>query len=215
MNTRSSFSIGWLILTTWDCCLRNTSRLLSTAKAKLILQLLGCRYGCRLRVDGKILIRAREKHAIELGQNVTINSRPSSNLVGLTGCTILECFCGGRIAIGDNVGLSSVVFSSRSGISVGNNVLIGGNARVYDHDYHPTNPALRRGDAVDRQKIETVPIVIGDDVFIGANAIILKGVHIGDRSVIGAGSVVTLKDIPPDSLVAGNPARIVRRLQTG
>jgi acetyltransferase-like isoleucine patch superfamily enzyme len=56
-------------------------------------------------------------------------------------------------------------------------------------------------------------VVIGDDVFIGANSIILKGVTVGDRCVIGAGTVVSLKDIPPDSLVAGNPARIIRSLR--
>lgn len=59
----------------------------------------------------------------------------------------------------------------------------------------------------------SAPIVIGDDVFIGANVIILKGTKIGERSVIGAGSVVALKDISPDSLVVGNPARVVRSLR--
>jgi len=53
---------------------------------------------------------------------------------------------------------------------------------------------------------------IGDDILVGANAIILKGVAIGDRSVIGAGAVVSLKHIPPDSLVGGNPAQIIRSL---
>jgi acetyltransferase-like isoleucine patch superfamily enzyme len=53
--------------------------------------------------------------------------------------------------------------------------------------------------------------MIEDDVFVGANAIILKGVHVGARSVIGAGAVVTLREIPPDSVVAGNPAGIVRQ----
>ncbi|MGD0651920.1 MAG: DapH/DapD/GlmU-related protein [Verrucomicrobiia bacterium] len=59
---------------------------------------------------------------------------------------------------------------------------------------------------------KTAPIVVGDDVLIGVNAIILKGVTIGDRSIIGAGAVVTLKDILPDSVVAGNPARVVRTM---
>jgi acetyltransferase-like isoleucine patch superfamily enzyme len=56
---------------------------------------------------------------------------------------------------------------------------------------------------------KTAPVVIGDDILIGANAIIRKGVMIGDRSIIGAGSVVSLKEIPTASLAAGNPARVV------
>ena len=118
-------------------------------------------------------------------------------------------------SIGNNSGCSSTVFSSRSRIQIGDNVNIGGNVRIYDHDFHALSHLDRRGGPADRRNTKTAPVVIGNDVFIGVNAIILKGVHIGDRSVIGAGTVVTLKEIPPDSLVAGNPARILRSLQSG
>ena len=70
---------------------------------------------------------------------------------------------------------------------------------------HPLDAVARRGEETAR------PIVIGDDVWIGGGAIVLAGVTIGDRSVIGAGSVVT-KDVPSDVVVVGNPAKIVRRL---
>jgi acetyltransferase-like isoleucine patch superfamily enzyme len=60
---------------------------------------------------------------------------------------------------------------------------------------------------------KSAPIMSGDDVFIGANAMILKGVTVGDRSIIGAGAVVSVKDSPRDSLVAGNPARVIRNLK--
>jgi acetyltransferase-like isoleucine patch superfamily enzyme len=114
----------------------------------------------------------------------------------------------GRIEIGDHSGLSGTVLSARSLIQIGQRVLIGGNVRIFDHDFHPTGWQERcAGDPG-----ATRPVVIGDDVFIGTNVIVLKGVQIGERSVIGAGSVVTLSEIPPDSLVAGNPAKIVRRL---
>ena len=56
------------------------------------------------------------------------------------------------------------------------------------------------------------PITIGNDVWVGGNATILPGVTIGDRCVIGAGSVVT-KDVPPDSLAVGNPAKVIRRIE--
>ena len=71
----------------------------------------------------------------------------------------------------------------------------------------------RRNTYEDRKFVKTNNVIIGDDVFIGTNSIILKGVRIGPRSIIGAGSVVSLKEIPPDSLVAGNPAKILDYLK--
>ena len=63
----------------------------------------------------------------------------------------------------------------------------------------------------DRMHIKTAPIIIEDDVFVGTNAIILKGTKIGARSIVAAGSVVFGLQIPPDSLVKGNPAQIIKR----
>ena len=90
---------------------------------------------------------------------------------------------------------------------------IGGNVRIYDHDFHSLDFQTRRG-AEDQLQIQTRPVEIGDDVFIGANAIILKGVTIGARAVIGAGSVVS-RNIGPDEIWAGNPARMVRAARDG
>ena len=118
----------------------------------------------------------------------------------------------GHITFGNNSGCSFAVLSSKSSIRIGENTKIGGNARIYDHDYHALDYLSRRSLVTDVAACKTAPVVIGDDVLIGANAIILKGVTIGDRSVIGAGAVVSLKGVPPDSLVAGNPARIIRQL---
>jgi acetyltransferase-like isoleucine patch superfamily enzyme len=89
---------------------------------------------------------------------------------------------------------------------------MGGNVRIYNHDYHALDYRARRDPVADAAGCQSAPVVIGDDVFIGVNAIILKGVTIGDRSIVGAGAVVSLKTIPTDSLVVGNPARIVKRL---
>ncbi|MBC7981251.1 MAG: acyltransferase, partial [Armatimonadetes bacterium] len=95
-----------------------------------------------------------------------------------------------------------------SGINIGRHCNLGGNVRIFDHDFHALDADVRRGPR-GCDDCATKPISIGDDVFIGAESIILKGVTIGHRAVIGAGSVVT-RDIPDDSVAAGNPAVIIR-----
>jgi acetyltransferase-like isoleucine patch superfamily enzyme len=196
----------------FDVVLGFVSTLLWTVWTKSVLRVLGCPYGRRFRVDGHVIVRAARRGAIRIGENVTIKSRAGSNLVGKTNSAILHCWGEGRISIGDHSGCSFAILSSQSSICIGQHVNIGGNARIYDHDFHALDDLSRRDAVADVAACKTAPIVIGDDVLIGANAIILKGVHVGDRSVIGAGAVVALKNIPPDSLVAGNPAQVIRSL---
>lgn len=81
-----------------------------------------------------------------------------------------------------------------------------------DSDAHSLSYVDRRESVQDMKNRIDREIVIGDDVLIGANSIILKGVHIGARSVVGAGSVVT-KDVPEDCIVAGNPAKVIKGLK--
>ncbi|GIN73178.1 galactoside O-acetyltransferase [Bacillus sp. J14TS2] len=90
-------------------------------------------------------------------------------------------------------------------IHIGNNVLIGPNV-IIDAGTHPVHPELRRKAAQ-----YNLPVVIGDNVWIGAGAIILPGVRIGENTVIGAGSVVT-KDIPANVIAVGSPCRVVREI---
>jgi acetyltransferase-like isoleucine patch superfamily enzyme len=198
----------------WDWLAALLVTTVSTLRLKLTLRWLGCHFGRGLRADGRVVVRVRHAGAVTLGDNVMLRSRFMSNLAGLTGPTILHCIRDGRISIGNNSGCSGNVLSSRSSITIGANVNLGINVRIYDHDFHALDFATRRDSARDAKECRTAPVVIGNDAFIGANAIILKGVTIGDRSVVGAGSVVTLREVPPDSLVAGNPARIIRSLMT-
>jgi acetyltransferase-like isoleucine patch superfamily enzyme len=116
---------------------------------------------------------------------------------------------GAKLAIGNDCGFSGVSIYCTVSISIGNHLTCGGNVCVWDTDFHPLDHTLRRsggGDVASKK-----PVSIGDDVFLGANVLVLKGVNIGDRAVVGAGSVVT-RDVPPDEIWAGNPAKFVRRL---
>ena len=99
---------------------------------------------------------------------------------------------------------ANCVFLDCAEVRIGDNFQAGPGVQLLTPE-HPLDAVARRGTETAR------PIVIGDDVWIGGGAIVLAGVTIGHRSVIGAGSVVT-KDVPSDVVVVGNPAKIVRRL---
>ena len=178
-------------------------------RSPILCWLWGVDVGRGVSFLGKTFIRTYGC-GIEIGNHVVFNSFSRTNLVGMTNPVILENRGGGKIRIGDNCGFSSVIIHSRSSVTIGNNVLCGGNVRIYDHDFHSLEPDYRRGKE-DRKYIRTKAISIDDDVFIGTNVTILKGSHIGARSIIAAGSVVFGIDIPPDSMVKGNPAQIIAR----
>lgn len=176
----------------------------------LIAWLWGIKHGKNPIFQGKTIIRTRKVGEIQIGDNVIFNSQQTSNLVGLLGPTVLDTRGGGRIEIGDCSGFSSVVMSARNLIKVGSHVKVGGNVRIFDHDFHSLEPGYRRT-AEDRMHIRSKPVIIEDDCFIGTNAIILKGTHLGLRTIVAAGSVVFGLDVPPDSMVKGNPAQIIAR----
>ena len=109
------------------------------------------------------------------------------------------------LSIGDNsgVGVDSLI---SFGVTIGNDVMMGPECMIFTNNHGME----RRDIPMWRQPSSALqPVVIGNDVWIGARVIILPGVHIGDGAVIGAASVVT-KDVPPYGIVAGNPARLIR-----
>lgn len=95
------------------------------------------------------------------------------------------------------------IVSEGPGISLGRRCLVGPGVHVYDSDFHPLAAEERQSGTP-----QTAAVVIADDVFIGAGAIVLKGVTLGAGSVVGAGAVVT-RDVPPNRIASGNPARVV------
>jgi acetyltransferase-like isoleucine patch superfamily enzyme len=109
-----------------------------------------------------------------------------------------------RITLKDGAGVSNSVLSCFERIVIGENSLVGAECLIIDSDFHDL--PLGEGGTT-----RSAPVEIEDHVFIGTRSIILKGVRIGRKSVIGAGSVVS-RDVPPFSLAAGNPARVIRSL---
>jgi acetyltransferase-like isoleucine patch superfamily enzyme len=114
---------------------------------------------------------------------------------------------GAILEIGDDVGISGASISASESIRIGNRVLIGSGALITDSDAH----ALAASERFYGSNTRTAPVVIEDEVFIGARTIILKGVRIGKGSVIGAGSVVA-RDVPAGVIAGGNPCQVIKSL---
>jgi acetyltransferase-like isoleucine patch superfamily enzyme len=158
------------------------------------------------KIHGKILIK--NNGLFSIGKNVTFNSSIDSNLVGLYKISTVAVLNGAKLSIKENTGFSGVSIFCETSIEIGSFCNFGGNVSIWDTDFHPLDYRLRREGL---EGTKSTSIQIGDDVFVGANSIILKGVAIGDRAIIGAGSVVT-KNIPANEIWAGNPARFIRKI---
>jgi acetyltransferase-like isoleucine patch superfamily enzyme len=149
---------------------------------------------------------------ITLGDNCIINSNHMSNPAGV----IMPCYLAttkqnASIKIGNNVGMSGVSIVAAKAVSIGHDTQIGAGSCIWDNDFHPIDPTLR---LVSKTKdYSTKEIYIGENVFIGARSIILKGVTIGKNSVIGAGSIVS-SDVPENSIYAGNPAHLIKKIES-
>lgn len=158
-----------------------------------------------VKMYGRHVLRIGTGAEVKIGLNFTSRSGEDSGIE--TGITKILVSGGARLSIGDNSGISNTTILCSNSIDIGNHVLIGGGVMLIDSNYHSTDWRIR-GTAEDTRNAVSSPIVICDYVFIGARSIILKGVTIGEKSIIAAGSVV-VKDVPPLSIVAGNPAKVI------
>jgi acetyltransferase-like isoleucine patch superfamily enzyme len=155
------------------------------------------------RIYGTPLIKKHRGSTLTIGKYWTACSDARYNSLGVFQKTTIKLLRKGAIVtIADNVGMSGVSISCLTKIEIGKNTLLGSGSVITDNDAHGIHPDFRN----DPNFILTVPVKVGNDVFIGARALILKGVTIGDGAVVGAGSVVT-KDVRPRMIVAGNPAK--------
>lgn len=153
---------------------------------------------------------ARGAKGMTIGRNFAMNNGISHNSIGMPQPCTFFVNRGCAITIGDNVGVSQTALIAHADITIGKNVKIGGGTCVYTSDFHSLDADVRRT-ADDQKHRKAAPVVIEDDVFIGARCIILKGVTIGKRSIVGAGSVVT-KSIPAGEIWAGNPTKFIRKV---
>ena len=155
------------------------------------------------------LYQHRGKHAV-IHRSVRMDTPPYRKFF-LGDYSVVESFACINNAVGDvmigehtRIGLHNTIIGP---VTIGNHVNLaqGITVTALNHNFSDTEKRI------DEQGVNTTPVVIGDDIWIGANAVILPGVTIGSHSVVAAGSVVT-KDVPPHSLVAGVPAKIIRQI---
>ena len=170
----------------------------------------GVKIGSRSNIKYSLYFKKSKNSKITIGDDFVFFSDDNLNPLspGRKGTIFAEGDA--IIKIGNMVGMSSTILWAKNSITIGDRVTIGANVVILDSDCHSLNH-LDRWTENDMRNCKSKPIVIEDDVLIGAGSYILKGVHIGARSIIGAGSIVTT-DVPSDCIVAGNPAKIIRRI---
>ncbi len=180
---------------------------------KMIKKILGIKYyttgkNSLVAYPDEIMNPSKDKTKVTIGDNSVIQ------------CQIQILGHGGQVNIGNHcfIGENTYVWSGKR-IEIGNRVLIGHNCNVFDTDAHPFDKDERHNQFKQifssghpkEINLNDIEIIIEDDVWIGANVTVLKGIKIGKGAIIGAGSIVT-KNIEPFTVNAGSPSRMLRRL---
>ena len=169
---------------------------------RLKMFLKGIDYGDNVSFIGDTKFYRTYDSKVRIGSDCNFRSKDTSNFIGINRpCMISTLLPSAKISIGKNCGFSGTVIGAFCNISLGENVRCGANTLITDSDWHLDDPRSGKPN----------PIVIGNNVWLGEGVKVLKGVSIGDNTVIGAGSIVT-KNIPANVIAAGNPARILKEL---
>ena len=186
--------------------LRHLFRELPSSLWLLELKIRGFHVSSPIQLFGHPVCSLYPGSSISLGSHVTLDSSLRANpLGGSSPCVLRTMTPTARLTLGDRVGLSSSTIVAGNSIEIGEDTILGAGSMVLDNDFHAIGSGFSW---LTEYSKNSKPVKIGRGCFIGARSIILKGVTLGDRVVIGAGSVVT-KDVPAYTIAAGNPARIV------
>jgi acetyltransferase-like isoleucine patch superfamily enzyme len=155
-------------------------------------------------------IKRHSGSTIRIGPRVSLFSAAFANPLGpQTKCFLHTMAPGAVIEIANDVGISSSTLAAREKIHIGERTIIGADCLIVDTDFHSLDAAMRQRVATDHPKAKAVQI--GNNVFVGARCILLKGVVIHEGSVLGAGSVLS-RAVPQKTLFAGNPASFIKTL---
>ncbi len=167
----------------------------------------GVEVSARARTMGVPIVERHDGSRIVIGDDVVLCSRSRWTALGVAHPVVLRTLRpGASIAIGRGTGISGGSICAAVSVAIGERCMVGADVTIADTDFHAVDAAIRDNGWND---VACAPVHIGDDVFIGTRALILKGVRIGSGATVGAGAVVT-RDVPAFAIVAGNPARILR-----
>lgn len=162
-------------------------------------------------LHGKPIIQKEPGSIIRMGKGVVLVSNSEANTAGINHPVIIATHSkDAEVVLENNVGMSGVSINCVKRCVFKEGVMLGANVNVWDTDFHPIDPQKR----VQQKSIMDAhysPILIEKNVWIGANTTVLKGVTIGENTVVGAMSLVN-KNLPPNSVCVGNPARKVKDL---
>lgn len=160
------------------------------------------------RTYGVPFIHASMNSHISIGDNFTMGNSIRNNATGITGRCKIDVRRNAQLVIGNNVGVTLTTIECFNKIIIDDHVKIGFGVHIMDTDFHSINAEIRMSSDND---VKTAPIHIKRNAFIGAHSLILKGVVVGENSIIGAGAVVT-KSIPDNEIWGGNPVKFIKQI---
>jgi acetyltransferase-like isoleucine patch superfamily enzyme len=177
-----------------------------TAWARVFARWWGVKVEAGCRFYGLPMLRRLPASTIHIGRDCVFRSAPWSSLAGISRrCILATVGEHAQIRVGEGCGLSGAVISAATEIILGRRVMVGANSTITDTDWHPLDPIARAAGMPGA----TAAVRIEDDVWLGFNVLVLKGVTIGEGTTVAANSVV-VNSLPAGVMAAGAPARVIR-----
>lgn len=183
------------------------AQVVTNAFGRLRLRRAGVELAASARTLGLPVVSRSADSRIVVEADVVLCSASRWTALGVAHPVVLRTMRPGAVLhIGRGTGISGGSFCAARSLRIGERCLIGADVLIADTDFHSSAPADRE---LGWDAVASAPVHIGDDVFVGARVVILKGVRIGDGAVVGAGAVVT-RSVPAGAVVAGNPAVVLK-----